>query len=201
MTYLQETASQTAGPYVHIGLIPDQAGFEIFANPFGNVLVQPGTKGERIVIEGRILDGLGQPVRDALIEIWQANEAGRYASPHDHQEKPIDPAFRGWGRSGTDFQTGLWRFETIKPGPVVGRHGDKPLAPHVSLWIVSRGINVGLQTRMYFGDEAALNDADPVLNLIDPAIRRQTLLARRQGDTYTFDIRLQGEAETVFFDA
>ena len=201
--YLKETPSQTAGPYVHIGLIPHQAGFDIFANPFSNVLVKPETKGERIRIEGRILDGLDQPVRDALIEIWQANAAGRYNSPHDHQGKALDPHFRGWGRAGTDFETGLYAFDTIKPGSVEGRHSARPMAPHVSLWIVSRGINIGLQTRLYFADEEALNASDPVLNMIDPAIRRQTLLAHRQDGTatYTFDIRLQGEAETVFFDA
>jgi protocatechuate 3,4-dioxygenase alpha subunit len=193
MDYLIETASQTAGPYVHIGLIPDQAGFEIFANPFGNVLATAETLGERIVIQGRIFDGLGQPVRDALVEIWQANAAGKYNSPHDPSDKPIDPAFRGWGRAGTDFQTGVYRFETIKPGAADG-------APHVMVWIVSRGINIGLQTRLYFADEAAANDADPVLALVDPA-RRGTLLAHREGNTYTFDIHIQGDTETVFFDA
>ena len=193
MEYLHETASQTAGPYVHIGLIPDQAGFAIFDNPFGNVLATPATLGERIVIEGRIFDGLGQPVRDALVEIWQANAAGKYNSPHDDQDKPIDPAFRGWGRAGTDFQTGLYRFETIKPGAADG-------APHVNLWFVSRGINIGLQTRLYFADEAEANADDPVLALVDPA-RRGTLLAHRKGNVYTFDIHIQGEPETVFFDA
>jgi protocatechuate 3,4-dioxygenase alpha subunit len=193
MEYLIETASQTAGPYVHIGLIPDQAGFEIFANPFGNVLVTEETLGERIVIQGRIFDGIGQPVRDALVEIWQANAAGKYNSPHDPSDNPIDPAFRGWGRAGTDFQTGLYRFETIKPGAADG-------APHVTVWIVSRGINIGLHTRLYFADEAEANAADPVLAIVDPA-RRHTLLAHREGNTYTFDIHIQGDPETVFFDA
>ena len=197
MDTLKETPSQTAGPYVHIGLIPHQAGFDIFANPFSHVLTSESTQGERIRIEGRILDGLGQPIRDALVEIWQANAAGRYASPHDHQATPIDPAFRGWGRSGTDFGTGLYAFDTIKPGPV------GPNAPHASLWIVSRGMNIGLQTRLYFADEPALNATDPVLTMIDPAVRRATLLAHRNegSATYVFDIRLQGENETVFFDA
>ena len=201
--YLQETPSQTAGPYVHIGLIPHQAGFDIFEKPFGHVMAGPGTPGERIVIEGRVLDGLGAPCRDILLEIWQANAAGHYAHPADPQAG--DASFRGWGRTGTDFETGLYRFETIKPGPVIGRAGHKPMAPHVSLWLVARGINIGLQTRMYFADEAALNEADPVLRMIDPAIRRETLLARREerrGEVaYVFDIRLQGESETVFFDA
>ena len=204
LDYLHETPSQTAGPYVHIGLIPHQAGFDIFERPFSNVLTSSGTEGERIRIEGRVLDGLGAPCRDILLEIWQANAAGRYSHPADRQEKPLDPAFRGWGRTGTDFGTGLYSFETIKPGPVAGRHGHKPMAPHVNLWLAARGINIGLSTRIYFADEAALNADDPVLQMIDPAIRRETLLAHREdrdGDAvYVFDIRLQGERETVFFD-
>src|SRR5579862_5091539 len=113
VTYLKETSAQTAGPYVHIGLIPHQAGFEIFKHNFGNVLVQPGTKGERIRIEGRVFDGIGAPARDVLLEIWQANAAGRYNHPADRQaSKPVDAGFRGWGRTGTDFETGLFTFET-----------------------------------------------------------------------------------------
>ena len=202
--YLHETPSQTAGPYVHIGLIPHQAGFDIFERPFSNVLASAATEGERIRIEGRVLDGLGAPCRDILLEIWQANAAGRYNHPVDRQEKPLDPAFRGWGRTGTDFTTGLYRFETIKPGPVAGRHGHKPMAPHVNLWLASRGINIGLSTRIYFADEPALNADDPVLRMIDPPIRSETLLAHREdrngGAVYVFDIRLQGDRETVFFD-
>jgi len=203
--YLPETPSQTAGPYVHIGLIPRQAGFDIFENNLGEDMLGPGTRGERIRVEGRILDGAGAPVRDALVELWQANAAGRYAHPADRQEgKPLDPTFRGWGRTGTDFETGLWAFGTVKPGPVAGRHGHRPMAPHLNLWIVARGINLGLATRMYFGDEQAANAADPVLNMIEPPARRHTLIARREqrdgGAVYVFDIRLQGEGETVFFD-
>ena len=198
---LPETPSQTAGPYVHIGLIPAQAGFDIFENDFSNVLAG---EGQRIRIEGRVLDGLGAPCRDVLLELWQANAAGKYAHPRDTQDKPLDPGFRGWGRTGTDFETGLWWFETIKPGPVIGRHGHKPMAPHVSLWFVSRGMNIGLSTRLYFGDEAALNADDPVLRMIEPAVRRDTLIAARDErdglPTYVFDIRIQGERETVFFD-
>lgn len=201
LNYLPETASQTAGPYVHIGLLPKQAGFDIFENNFSNVLTG---EGERIRIEGRVLDGLGAPCRDVMIELWQANAAGKYAHPADRQDKKLDEGFRGWGRAGTDFETGLWWFETIKPGPVVGRHGHKPMAPHASLWLVSRGINIGLSTRIYFGDEAALNAEDPVLRMIEPAVRRDTLIARREERdgmaVYVFDIRLQGENETVFFD-
>jgi protocatechuate 3,4-dioxygenase alpha subunit len=205
LEYLPETPSQTAGPYVHIGLIPHQAGFDIFENPFGNVMAGRNTAGERIRIEGRVLDGLGAPCRDVLVEIWQANAAGRYNHPADQQtDKALDTTFRGWGRTGTDFTTGLYQFETIKPGSVIGRRGYKPMAPHVNLWLVARGINIGLATRMYFEDEAALNEQDPVLRMIEPAIRRQTLLARREnrdeGVVYVFDIRLQGDQETVFFD-
>jgi protocatechuate 3,4-dioxygenase, alpha subunit len=204
LPYLKETPSQTAGPYVHIGLIPQQAGFDIFATNFTNVLVAPDTTGERIRIEGRIFDGMGAPARDILVELWQANAAGRYNHPADRQDKPPDPTFRGWGRTGTDFQTGLFTFETIKPGPVAGRHGHKPMAPHVNLWLAARGINIGLSTRMYFSDETEANASDPVLNIIEQPVRRETLIARKEergGDVvYVFDIYLQGERETVFFD-
>lgn len=205
LDYLPETPSQTAGPYVHIGLIPHQAGFDIFENSFGNVMAGRDTIGERIRIEGRVLDGTGAPCRDILLEAWQANAAGRYNHPADQQtDKALDPNFRGWGRSGTDFDTGLYTFETIKPGPVIGRRGYNPMAPHVNIWLAARGINIGLATRMYFEDETALNESDPVLRMIEPAIRRRTLLARREarsnGVVYVFDIRLQGDNETVFFD-
>ena len=205
LDYLKETPSQTAGPYVHIGLIPHQAGFDIFERPFSNVIAERNTAGERIRIEGRVLDGLGAPCRDVLLEVWQANATGRYNHPADQQtDKALDGGFRGWGRTGTEFSSGLYQFETIKPGPVIGRRGYKPMAPHVNIWLVARGINIGLSTRMYFEDEAARNDQDPVLRMIEPAIRRQTLLARREtrdtGIVYVFDIRLQGEQETVFFD-
>jgi len=201
---LRETASQTAGPYVHIGLAPKAAGFDIFENNFGSVLATAETPGERIVIEGRVLDGSGTPVRDVLLELWQANAQGRYAHPADRQaHKAVDPTFRGWGRACSDFETGTWRFETIKPGSVAGRDGV-PMAPHVNLWIVARGINIGLNTRMYFDDEAQANAADPVLNLIEWEVRRQTLIGRREQRSdvtvYRFDIRLQGDGETVFFD-
>ena len=136
LDYLAETPSQTAGPYVHIGLIPHQAGFDIFERPFSHVVAGPGTPGERIRIEGRVYDGLGQPCRDVLLEVWQANAAGRYNHPADRQtDKPLDADFRGWGRAGTDFASGLYQFETVKPGPVIGRRGYKPMAPHVNLWL------------------------------------------------------------------
>lgn len=202
--YLAETASQTAGPYVHIGLAPDAAGFHIFEKNFGPILTSTGTKGERITVEGRVFDGSGTPVRDVLLELWQANADGRYNHPDDRQQsKPLDADFRGWGRTCSDFASGVWRFETIKPGAVTGRDG-RMMAPHLNLWVVARGINIGLNTRMYFADEQAANEQDPVLNLIEWEVRRQTLIAQREvrGNeiVYRFDIYLQGDKETVFFD-
>lgn len=199
-----ESPSQTAGPYVHIGLIPRQAGFDIFEKDFTNVIAGPETRGERIRVEGRVFDGANELVRDVLIEAWQANAAGKYDHPADRQPgKDVDPGFRGWGRAGSDFETGVWFFETVKPGSVSGRHGQ-PMAPHINLWIAARGINIALQTRLYFADEGEANAADPVLNLIEQRSRRNTLLARREaraeGPAYVLDIHLQGDDETVFFD-
>ncbi|WP_181992004.1 MULTISPECIES: protocatechuate 3,4-dioxygenase subunit alpha [Rhodococcus] len=202
-----ETPSQTGGPYVHIGLAPKQAGFDIFDNNFGNVLVDEDTPGERITLEGRVFDGSGTPVRDVLIEIWQANAAGKYAHPGDTQDKDRDPSFRGWGRTGGDFDTGAYTFDTIKPGPVPGRNGSTQ-APHVLMVLFARGINVGLHTRLYFDDETAANAADPLLTSIEWEVRRNTLIATRSERdgkaVYTFDIRLQdtpdGGRETVFLD-
>jgi protocatechuate 3,4-dioxygenase alpha subunit len=203
----RETASQTAGPYVHIGLAPAAAGFDIFENNFGSVLVDAETQGERIRIEGRVYDGIGTVLKDVLIEIWQANADGKYAHPADRQPgKSLDPHFRGWGRSCTDFETGVYTFDTVKPGAAEGRNG-RIMAPHINAWIVARGINIGLNTRIYFSDEAAANAKDPVINLIEWEARRKTLIAERtdrRSDggavVYRFDIRLQGENETVFFD-
>lgn len=200
---LRETPSQTAGPYVHIGLIPSQAGFEIFDRNFTSVLTTAATPGEHIAIEGRVFDGSGAAIRDVLIEIWQADAAGHYAHPAD-KKAATSKAFRGWGRAGSDFQTGVYRFETVKPGPVPGRAGRPMMAPHISFWIVARGINIGLQTRMYFSDETEANAKDGVLKSIELAARRETLIAQktmRDGKPlYTFDIVVQGDKETVFFD-
>ena len=203
LNYLKESASQTAGPYVHIGLAPKQAGFDIFEKNFCNVLVGPNTKGERICVEGCVIDGSGTPLRDVLLEIWQANAAGKYNHPADRQKKSLDDSFRGWGRACSDFDTGVWTFETIKPGAVEGRSG-RLMAPHVNLWIVARGINIGLNTRMYFADEEKANASDSVLNLIEWEGRRNTLIGKRETkdgkNIYRFDIHLQGPEETVFFD-
>ena len=198
--YLKETASQTAGPYVHIGLAPGAAGFEIFHNQLGDDIAGPNAAGTRITVTGCVFDGTGAPVKDVLIESWQANAAGIHASPNDPRHAEVEPGFRGWGRIVPDFETGVFSFDTVKPGRVMGRNG-RPMAPHISLWLVARGINIGLQTRLYFADEAGANAEDPVLNLIEQAHRRETLLAtaERPGH-YRFDIHLQGDRETVFFD-
>lgn len=200
---LHETPSQTGGPYVHIGLLPQQANIEVFENNFNNQLVQEKTLGERIRLEGQVFDGLGLPLRDVLIEIWQADANGVYPSAADIQGKAVDPNFLGWGRTGADFETGFWSFNTIKPGVVPGRKGTTQ-APHIALIIFARGINIGLNTRVYFEDEAEANAQDPVLKGIEWAPRRQTLIAKREerdGEVvYRFDIRIQGEDETVFLD-
>ena len=200
---LKETPSQTGGPYVHIGLLPKQANIEVFEHNLDNNLVQENTQGERIRLEGQAFDGLGLPLRDVLIEIWQADANGVYPSQADSQDKQADPNFLGWGRTGADFKTGFWSFNTIKPGAVPGRKGSTQ-APHIALIIFARGINIGLNTRVYFDDEAEANAKDPVLNSIEWATRRQTLIAKREerdGEiVYRFDIRIQGEDETVFFD-
>ncbi len=199
--YLPETASQTAGPYVHIGLVPSDTGIEIYDHELGRDIAGPNAKGERIRVEGRLIDGNGAALKDGLIEVWQANAAGVYAHPESSGD--VEEGFRGWGRVIADFDSGAWFFETVKPGAGPGRSGARQ-APHISLWIVARGINIGLNTRLYFDDEGAANDADPVLGRVDPPHRRDTLIATRDdsGDTpvYRFDIRLQGDGETVFFD-
>jgi protocatechuate 3,4-dioxygenase alpha subunit len=196
---LKETPSQTAGPYVHIGCVPNFSGITgVYPEDLGGSMVNDKTKGERITIRGNVIDGSGSLLRDALLEIWQADADGLYNSPSE-MRGTADPNFTGWGRSPTDMQTGEYVFHTIKPGKVPFRDG-RPMAPHVTFWIVARGINLGLQTRMYFGDEKEANEADPILSRIEHRVRVPTLIAERKGDTYNFDIRLQGDRETIFFD-
>ena len=186
------TPSQTVGPFFHLGLDHPEWSDLTVGNPVG----------ERIVIEGRVLDGDGMPVPDALIELWQANAAGRYAQPDDQQtEKPLDPRFRGFGRCATDAE-GRFRVTTIRPGPVPGR-GNSLQAPHINVVFFSRGLLKHLHTRIYFEGEPA-NATDPLLSSIEDAAVRGTLLARREGSGspahYRFDIIMQGENETAFLD-
>ena len=188
----RQTPSQTVGPFFGVGLTrPSQAQ---------HVLASDRTDGERICIEGQVLDGAGRPVEDALVEIWQANAHGRYRHALDAGPAPLDPAFFGFGRCPTDAQ-GTFRFDTVKPGWIRAANGAAH-APHVSVTVFARGMLVHAFTRMYFGDDAL--DTDPALALVDSA-RRRTLVAERTTKgglvVYHWDIRLQGERETVFFDA
>ena len=200
---LKETASQTAGPYIHIGATPNFSGISgIYPEDLGKTMVARGAKGERITIVGHVIDGGGAALKDALVEIWQADAAGLYNSPQEKRGK-ADPNFTGFGRQPTDLKTGEYRFETIKPGSVPFVDG-RPMAPHVTFWLIARGINLGLHTRMYFSDETAANAKCPVLARLEDQSRAKTLIAQRSEKdgkaVYTFDIRLQGEGETVFFD-
>lgn len=182
------TPSQTVGPFFSIG----------FDWMYVADLAAAGAAGERVVVEGRVIDGDGAAVTDAVLELWQANAHGRYAHPEDVQDKPLDPAFRGFGRVPTDAD-GRFRFATVKPGPVPGPRGTVQ-APHILVSFFSRGLLRRLVTRMYFPDEPA-NAACPVLALV-PEARRATLIAQpgdRPGDL-RFDLVLQGPSETVFFD-
>ena len=184
---LRGSTSQTIGPYLRIGLewmvIED--------------LAPQGVAGERVRIEGKVLDADGKPVNDAAVEIWQANSHGKYASPEDPQDKPVEAAFRGYGRSLTD-EAGEFRFRTIKPGRVPGP-GGRLQAPHLVVTIFMRGLLQQLLPRIYFPDAPA-NVDDPILSLV-PAERRSTLIARRKADgVLEWNVVLQGKGETVFFD-
>ncbi|MDR6666310.1 protocatechuate 3,4-dioxygenase subunit alpha [Rhizobium sp. 1399] len=197
--YLKETPSQTAGPYVHIGLTPNFCDITgVYDTDLGIQMVNDKTLGERITISGRIFDGAGALVRDAVIEIWQADSAGLYNSPSE-MRGTADPNFTGWGRCPTRAEDGVYSFETIKPGKVPFKDGRK-MAPHITFWIVARGINIGLHTRMYFPEEQEANAADPILARIEHRDRVPTLIATRDGANLTFDIHLQGPKETVFLD-
>jgi protocatechuate 3,4-dioxygenase, alpha subunit len=176
-----QSASQTVGPFFHNALI---RGGE-------NIMVNDQTRGTRIWLRGRVLDGDAQPVPDAMLEIWQADTSGRFNHESDAEHAQADPHFVGFGRSPTDANGAYW-FRTIKPGP-------RDAAPHINLRLFMRGLLSHLVTRIYFSDEA--NDA--ALGFLEPA-RRSTLIATREdaadGLTYRFDIHLQGDLETVFFD-
>lgn len=197
--YLKETPSQTAGPYVHIGLTPNFCDITgVYDSDLGSQMVNDKTLGERITVSGRIFDGAGALVRDAVIEIWQADSAGLYNSPSE-MRGTADPNFTGWGRCPTRAEDGVYSFETIKPGKVPFKDGRK-MAPHITFWIVARGINIGLHTRMYFPEEQDANAADPILARIEHRERVATLIAARDGAKLSFDIYLQGPKETVFLD-
>lgn len=189
LTVLRETASQTGGPYVHIGCIPSFAGLAgVYPEDLGLSPIRGGALGQIITITGSVFDGTGWALRDAMIESWQADASGRYPG-----QDGADPNVTGFCRFAADKETGAFTLRTVKPGRAGGQ------APHIALWIAARGINVGLQTRVYFGDED--NGTDPVLSRIEQTHCRDTLVAGKTGTgTYRFDIRLQGEGETVFLD-
>jgi protocatechuate 3,4-dioxygenase alpha subunit len=185
---LQGTSSQTVGPFFIIGCAwLDRAE-----------IAGPGISGERVTIQGHVLDGDGKPVPDALIEIWQANSHGKYAHPEDTQDKPLDSGFLGFGRIPTD-DNGKFRFTTIQPGSVPGPDG-KAQAPHLVVSVFARGLLRRLVTRIYFPNAAA-NAADFILNLVPPD-RRESLIAKKTGaaGTLEWNVILQGPGETVFFD-
>ncbi|MFC6087968.1 protocatechuate 3,4-dioxygenase subunit alpha [Saccharothrix lopnurensis] len=180
---LPTTPSQTVGPFLHIGLVWDD----------GPHVVPEGTPGA-VWLRGRVLDGAGEPVTDALVETWQADPDGRF----DHPDDPRGPAagWRGFGRS--DTRSGEYAVHTVLPGPVPGP-GGAPQAPHLDVSVFARGMLHRTVTRVYFPEHADAHAADPVLRAV-PADRRSTLIATRAADGYRFDVRLQGEGETVFFD-
>jgi len=184
---LKETPSQTAGPYVHIGLLPDAAGIDVRQHGISSSTGL--ANGTPIVITGVVRDGAGETIKDALLEIWQADGDGEF---HDGR--------KGFARCHADYETGQFRFETVKPGSVAWLDGS-PQAPHITLMVFARGINIHLHTRIYFADEISANASDPVLNAVTDG--RDTLLAQpdaNSNNSYRFDVSLQGEAETVFFD-
>jgi protocatechuate 3,4-dioxygenase alpha subunit len=186
------TSSQTVGPFFGPALLREDA--------LRNVMIKPETAGERIRIEGRVLDGDGLTVPDAMVEIWQANSYGRYNHSADGGTAELDPSFLGFGRSGTTQEGSYW-FETIKPG-CVQFYQDKLQAPHICVTVFSRGLLNHLVTRLYFEDEQT-NAEDPIL-LCVPNERRSTLLAKRENRegmiVYRFDIIMQGAGETAFFN-
>ncbi len=194
MTKLRQTPSQTVGPYFAYGLSPEQYGYgQNLTSLAGPDMRMGEVEGQRIRVEGRVFDGLGHPIADALIELWQADASGRYAHPAD--PRGGNSTFKGFGRcgTGTDPRNRFW-FDTIRPGAV-----DAVQAPHLNVIVTMRGMLLHAYTRVYFPGEAA-NATDPVLSVV-PVERRHTLIAVARGDgVYCFDIHMQGERETVFFD-
>ena len=187
---LKQTPSQTAGPFFHYAMTPEQSRYP-FAGLATAAMAGAAVPGTRIRFEGIVIDGRGQPMSDALIELWQADSMGRYAHPADPRSS--NAVFKGFGRSSTDTN-GRFAFDTVKPGPI----GDGQ-APHMTLILFTRGGQNHLYTRVYFADESAANAADPVLRSV-PGDRRDTLVAKRVDAGYIHEIRVQGDGETVFFD-
>lgn len=199
LEYLRESPSQTAGPYVHIGCAPNFTGIDAYGCDLGSHMKTGPVLGQEITIAGTVYDGTNTPLRDAMIEIWQPDAAGLFPSANETRGQP-DPNFTGWGRSPGDMSTGEFTFHTVKPGAVPYPDG-RMQAPHITAWIVARGINIGLHTRIYFEDEAESNATDPILSRIELPNRIPTLLAKKTGEgAYRFDIYLQGPYETIFFD-
>ncbi|MGB0554358.1 MAG: protocatechuate 3,4-dioxygenase subunit alpha [Alphaproteobacteria bacterium] len=195
----KQTASNTIGPFFHHIMTPE--GYDL-KGITDNHLAGKKTKGEHIRVEGRILDAEGNPLRAAMLEIWQANAAGRYNSPADDRDDiKLDKKFSGFGRVSSGGK-GKFEFETIKPGSVPSA-GNAPQAPHINLTLFAAAIHSHLFTRLYFSDEVEANEIDPVLASVGDT-RRDTLIARRKktknGIVYRFDVKLGGEGETVFFD-
>ena len=194
MSDYPESASQTAGPYVHIGCTPNFAGITgVYPYDLGDTMITDAAKGARITLRGVIYDGSGTPMRDAMIEAWQPDAQGVFAG-----QAGADPAVSGFGRCACDAQTGGYSFETVMPGAVAWPLGGMQAA-HITLWIVARGINLGLHTRAYFADDPAVAQ-DPVLARIEHKLRIPTVLAQPEGGgMYRMDIHLQGPEETIFF--
>ncbi|MEL7344354.1 MAG: protocatechuate 3,4-dioxygenase subunit alpha [Pseudomonadota bacterium] len=195
--HLKESPSQTAGPYVHIGCVPNFSGITgVYPEDLGQSIMEGNAKGDRVKITGCVWDGTGHALSDAVCEVWQADANGIY--PGNDPRGPADPAFHGWARLAGDQTTGEWVLETVKPGAIPHPSGRMQL-PHLNLWIVARGINIGLQTRMYFPEDDPTQD--PILSRIEHKNRVPTLFAKPDGaGAYRFDIRLQGADETIFFD-
>ena len=191
---LDETPSQTAGPYVHIGCLPTAAGLpEIYHARVGHTPISEGVQGQRISISGHLFDGTGWALRDAIFETWQADANGVYPGLPG-----ADPALSGFCRFAADPETGRFELHTVKPGAVSDRAG-RLMAPHISFWIAARGLNMGLQTRLYFPEDDLMSD--PLLSRIEHRPRVDSLTAKTVGaDAYEFDIHLQGPKETVFLD-
>lgn len=197
MERLRQTPSQTVGPFFAYSLTARQYGYP-YDSIAGHALLGPTTPGEHILVSGRVLDGQGTPVPDAVVELWQADAQGHYRTAPISPKDDDGTEFTGFGRVGTGTQPGArFQFETIKPGAAGAGQ-----APHINVVLFMRGSLRALHTRLYFSDEAEANAQDELLNAV-PAGRRATLLAQREAGEgpprYHLDLCLQGEGETVFF--